>query len=71
MLKPLYRVSQYKLYTLITACYFHVELKIISDFTYIGRITSASFDTLFVGKIAIVDCPSLKAWSYNVAPCSK
>ena len=40
---------------------FLVEQKMTSNMTYIGRITSpASFDTTFVGKIFMLDCPSLK-----------
>ena len=44
------------------ARYFHAKLKITSNLTYyMGRITSpASFDTTFVGKNFMVDCPSLK-----------
>ena len=43
------------------ARYFHAGLKITSNLTYMGRITSpASFDTTFVGKMFMVDCPSLR-----------
>ena len=40
--------------------FFFVEQKITSNLTYIGRITSASFDTTFVGKMFMLDCPTLK-----------
>ena len=40
---------------------FFVELKITLNLTYMGRITSpVSFDTTYVGKIFMVDCPGLK-----------
>ena len=53
------RVSQLKVYTLTTARNFDEELEITLNLIYIRIITSASFDTTFVGKMFMVDCPSL------------
>ena len=43
------------------ARYFHVEVKITSNLTYLCRIIyHISFDITFVAEMFMVDCPSLK-----------